>query len=142
MIRNGLGIYAQRTVINDIVENLMNAGLIEESTSDYSSPAILVKKPNNEFRLCIDYRKLNKKIKKIQYPMPIIEEVLGKLANNNYFAKLDLASGYYQIPIRYLTSFSTNEGQYQFKFMPFELVTAPAVFAKSQSTLFTMWMTS
>lgn len=131
--------YSQREKMKEIVEELLEADIIVESTSDYSSPAILVGKKDNETRMCIDYRRLNAKIKKVQYPVPIMEEALDKLAGNKYFIKLDLASGYYQILIepksRHITAFVTNSGQYEFKYMPFGLATAPAVFAKMMDRL-------
>ncbi|GFU96108.1 transposon Tf2-9 polyprotein [Trichonephila clavipes] len=59
----------------------LEQGIIRESCSDFSSPVVVCKKKDGTMRLCIDYRKLNKKIVKDRYPLPIIEEVLDKLGN-------------------------------------------------------------
>lgn len=124
--------FAKRELVNDIVRDLLNSGIITTSNSPYSSPIVLFKKANGEDRMCIDYRALNAITVKQPFPMPVVEELLAKLAGNTYFTSLDLMSGYYQIPVseesRKFTAFHTHEGHFEFARMPFGLVNAPSVF--------------
>lgn len=92
-------LYTRRRKMYEIMKDLLEAGIIVESISEYSSLAILTEKKDDDNHMCIDYRRVTTKIKKIQYPVPIKEEALDTLAGNKYLNKLDLASGYYQIEI-------------------------------------------
>lgn len=124
--------YAKREIVNNMIKELLDAGIVSESKSEYASPVLLVHKKTGDERLCVDFRKLNAVTRKENVQMPIIDEQLDKLSGNKYFTTLDLASGYYQIPIaresRHYTSFVTTDGQYQFNYMPFGLQNAPSVF--------------
>jgi len=82
----------------------------------------------------IDYRKLNAVTIKDKYPMSLIEDQIDKLGGNRYFTGLDLASGYYQVPMAAdsieKTAFVTPEGHYEFLCMPFGLTNAPVAFQR------------
>ncbi|GFU16596.1 retrovirus-related Pol polyprotein from transposon 297 [Trichonephila clavipes] len=100
-------------------------GIIRESCSDFSSPVVVCKKKDGTMRLCIDYRKLNKKIVKDRYPLPIIEEVLDKLGNGKIFTTLDVKNAFFHVDVdeasRKYTAFVTETGQYEFLKVPFGL---------------------
>ena len=124
----------QKSVLRNIIGELLDNNIIRESTSPYASPITLVKKKNGDFRLCIDYRRLNAVTIRDRYPRPRIDEQIDKLGGYAYFIGLDLASGYYQVPVSETsipkTAFVTPEGHYEFLRMPFGLTNAPAVFQR------------
>ena len=77
------------------VAELLDSGVIQRSTSHFSSPAILVKKKDDTWHLCIDYRTPNSMTVVSKYPVPIIDELLDELARGIWFSKLDLRAGYH-----------------------------------------------
>lgn len=80
---------------------LLDAGVIRESTSPFSSPIVVIRKKNGDIRLCIDYRKLNLLTIKDAYALPNLEETFTALTGSRWFPVLDLKSGYYQIAMKY-----------------------------------------
>ena len=118
-----------------IIQEFLAAGLISESNSPYAAPAILVKKSDGTNRLVVDYKKLNLITIKDSSPLPNIEDVLRKLGfGYKYFSKLDLKSGFYQIPIqeddKLKTAFITPFGLYHFNVLPMGLRNSPPTFQK------------
>lgn len=113
--------------------------IIEPSFSPWASPVVLVKKKDNTWRFCVDYRHLNKITKKDVYPLPRIDDALDSLHGAQYFSSIDVRSGYWLITVddmdREKTAFITPDGLYQFKVMPFGLCNAPATFERMIDSL-------
>ena len=122
--------HSKMVEIDGEVEKLLKSGVIEESKSAYSAPCLLVYKKSGKPRLVIDYRKINKKIQPIKYPLPHLETTLQNLGGNSVFTTLDLLSGYHQIPLRDIdynkTAFTTGRGLYHYRRVPFGMITSGA----------------
>lgn len=126
---------AIQEIINQHVNEMLEQGVIEPSSSPWSSPIVLAKKKDNSYRFCIDYRRLNEVTEKDAYPLPQINATLDKLKGAKYLSTIDLKSGYWQVPLaresKPLTAFTVpGRGLMQFKVLPFGLHSAPAVFQR------------
>ncbi|KAK8918382.1 hypothetical protein KSP39_PZI021861 [Platanthera zijinensis] len=122
------------------LQELLDKGFIRPSTSPWGAPVLFVKKKDGSFRLCVDYRELNKLTIRNQYPLPRIDDLFDQLSNAKVFSKIDLRSGYHQMRINeddiYKTAFSTRYGHFEFVVMPFGLTNAPAVFMDLMNRVF------
>lgn len=126
--------HSQESLVKDEVDAMFKAGIIERSASPFSSPILLVKKKDGSMRFCIDFRRLNKKLRFDAEPLPDVDSLFAKIGKAMFFSKLDLSKGYFQIRMREQdrckTAFTTPAGQFQFTVMPFGLKTAGAVFSR------------
>ena len=121
------------------VQDLLQQGLVQKSTSPYGSPVLFVKKKDGTLRMCIDFRGLNKITIPNRYPLPRIDDLLDRLQGAKIFSSLDLLSAYHQIRLTDedapKTAFRTPFGLYEYKVMPFGLTNAPSVFMAAMNDI-------
>ena len=126
--------FTLRKKIDDMVDETLERGVIQPSKSSWASPVVLVAKKDGSTRFCIDYRKLNAVTKLDVFLLPSIDDSLDSIANAKYFTTLDLAPGYWQVPLdaqsREKTAFTTHSGLFEFCVMPFGLCNASATFQR------------
>lgn len=136
--------HGQKAEVDKQINKLMEDKLIEPSISPYNSPIILVPKKSingeKKWRLCIDYRRVNKKLIPDKFPLPRMDVILEGLGNAKYFSTLDLFSGFHQIPVeqnsREITAFTTEKGIFQWTVLPFGLNIAPNSFCRMMAIAF------
>jgi len=112
---------------------MLQKGWIQVSTSPFSSPALLVRNKTGDWRLCVDYRRLNALNTKNKYPLPVIEDLLDELHGAQWFTSLDLCSGFHQIRMaqgeEFKIAFQTHSGHYEYRVMPYGVTRGPTIFS-------------
>ena len=113
---------------------MLDLGIIRTSASPYASPIVIVKKKGGSNRICVDYRKLNKVTVADPEPMKPSEDLFQHLGKSNYFSKIDLGKGYWQIHVVKedvkKTAFVTPDGNYEFIRMPFGMKNSGATLVR------------
>ena len=127
------------------LQELLSKGFIRPSASPWGAPVLFVKKKDGSFRMCIDYRQLNKVTIKNKYPIPRIDDLFDQLQGACVFSKIDSRSGYHQLKIRATdvpnTDLRTRYGHYEFVVMSFGLTNAPAAFMSLMNGIFShIWI--
>ncbi|GJS42197.1 putative reverse transcriptase domain-containing protein [Tanacetum coccineum] len=123
------------SVLEDLsgqLKELQDKGFIRPSSSPWGAPVLFAKKKDGSFRMCIDYRELNKLTVKNRYPLPKIDDLFDQLQESQFLSKIDLRFGYHRMRVHKddipKTAFRTRYGHFEFTVMPFGLTNAPAIF--------------
>ena len=130
-----------KTVLKQIINRQLEAGIIAPSRSEWSAPILLVpKKDTGKFRLVVDHRMLNKSLRKDSYPLPRINDLLDELGGAKIYTTLDMKDSYHQVAIhpadRHKTAFICREGLFEYIRMSMGISTAPSCFQRMLEQLF------
>ena len=118
----------------DHIKKLLEIGVIRPSTSEWASAPVLIRKKDGSVRWCMDYRDLNNRTVKDNFPLPNIQDCLDSLAGSTFFSTLDMQSGYYQIELEESdkkTAIVVRYGLFEHNRMAFGLCNAPATFQRA-----------
>ncbi|KAJ8040186.1 hypothetical protein HOLleu_14412 [Holothuria leucospilota] len=129
----------KRQHLRDEARYMLDHDIIEPSNSEWSSPCILVPKPDGGYRFCTDCRKVNAVTRTDSYPIPRIDDCIDRIGKATYVSKFDLLKGYWEIPLteraRKISAFVTPDGLFQYKVMPFGMKNSPMTFQRLVNNL-------
>jgi len=126
-------------VLKTELDNLLEQGIIEDSTSPWASPIVMVPKADGSLRLCTYFRKVNSCTVPDLFPLPRVEDLIDRVGRTKFLTKLDMTRGYWQVPLDDpsvpISVFVTPFGHFQWRYMPFGLRNVPATFSSLVSKL-------
>nr|GEV49969.1 putative reverse transcriptase domain-containing protein [Tanacetum cinerariifolium] len=126
------------------LKELQDKGFIRPSSSSWEAPILFVKKRDGSFRMCIDFRELNKLTMKNRHPLPKIDDLFNQLQRSQYLSKIDLRSRYHPLRVHKddipKIAFRTRYGHFEFIVMPFGLTNAPAVFMDLMNRVYSPYL--
>ena len=125
---------------NEEIRMLIELGLIEPSFSPWACGIVMAKKKGNQLRMCCDFRNLNAQTIKDAFPLPRVDEYISRLGNAKFFTCIDLASAFWQVPLRQSdrekTAFASELGLFQWTRMPYGLCNSPPTFQRTMTIVF------
>ena len=125
---------AKQQYLREEIQYLLDSDFVKPSQSHWSSPCILVPKPDGTFRMCTDYRKVNSVTQTDTFPIPRIDGCIDNIGHAKYVTTFDLPKGFWQIPLidraKEISAFVTADRFYQYKVMPFGMKNSPATFQR------------
>ena len=131
-----------RQEIEKQIGNLVKHKILEPSTSEWNSPIVMCKKKDGTYRMACDFRELNKVSQPLHYPLPRADDIFDSIGHSKakYFSSMDMASGFWQIPLdpetKHKTGIITHHGVWNWNKLPFGLMSAPTAFQKTMATIF------
>lgn len=124
----------KRKAMRNEIDYMLENGIIEPCVSEWCSPCLLTPKPDNSWRFCTDFRKVNQVTKTDSYPMPRIDDLIDQLGNTRFVSKLDLLKGYWQVPLteraKDISAFATPDGLFRYLVTPFGMKNSGATFQR------------
>uniref|UniRef100_A0A0G4HKD4 Reverse transcriptase domain-containing protein n=1 Tax=Chromera velia CCMP2878 TaxID=1169474 RepID=A0A0G4HKD4_9ALVE len=131
--------HALRAELQEGLQKLLEGGIIKPTSSPWGFPLVLIWKKTGKLRICIDYRKLNKILRKDRWPLPRIDHTLAKLQGRRFYTLIDLFQGFHHVSVREdhqeRLSFVIADGQFTYCKMPFSISTAPSIFQRAMDIM-------